>query len=90
MVFNKIDAYNPEPYDETDLMITRSKIHYSLEEWKSTWMSKLGDNSLFISAISKENLEDFRARVYNEVRKFIFNVFLIIIFFILIMKENLK
>jgi GTP-binding protein HflX len=69
MVFNKIDAYNPEPYDETDLMITRSKIHYSLEEWKSTWMSKLGDNSLFISAISKENLEDFRARVYNEVRK---------------------
>jgi GTP-binding protein HflX len=32
-------------------------------------MSKLGDNSLFISAINKENLEDFRARVYNEVRK---------------------
>jgi GTP-binding protein HflX len=32
-------------------------------------MSRLGDNSLFISAINKENLEDFRARVYNEVRK---------------------
>ncbi len=69
MVFNKIDAYSPEPYDETDLMVSRSKAHYSLEEWKSTWMSKLGDNSLFISAIKKENLEDFRARVYNEVRK---------------------
>ena len=69
MVFNKIDAYSPEPYDETDLMVSRSKAHYSLEEWKSTWMSKLGDNSLFISAINKENLEDFRARVYNEVRK---------------------
>ncbi|MGB1371053.1 MAG: GTPase HflX [Flavobacteriaceae bacterium] len=69
MVFNKIDAYSPEPYDETDLMVLRSKAHYSLEEWKSTWMSKLGDNSLFISAIKKENLEDFRARVYNEVRK---------------------
>ena len=69
MVFNKIDAYSPEPFDETDLMISRTKAHYSLEEWKSTWMSKLGDNSLFISAINKENLEDFRARVYNEVRK---------------------
>lgn len=69
MVFNKIDAYSPEPYDETDLMVSRSKAHYSLEEWKSTWMSKLGNNSLFISAINKENLEDFRARVYNEVRK---------------------
>ena len=69
MVFNKIDAYSPEPYDETDLIVSRSKAHYSLEEWKSTWMSKLGDNSLFISAINKENLEDFRARVYNEVRK---------------------
>ena len=69
MVFNKIDAYSPEPYDETDLMIPRTKANYSLDEWKSTWMSKLGDNSLFISAINKENLEDFRARVYNEVRK---------------------
>ena len=69
MVFNKIDAYSPEPFDETDLMISRTKVHYSLEEWKSTWMSKLGDNSLFISAINKENLDDFRARVYNEVRK---------------------
>ena len=69
MVFNKIDAYSPEPYDETDLIVSRSKAHYSLEEWKSTWMSKLGGNSLFISAINKENLEGFRARVYNEVRK---------------------
>ncbi len=69
MVFNKIDAYSPEPYDETDLIVSRSKAHYSLEEWKSTWMSKLGGNSLFISAINNENLEGFRARVYNEVRK---------------------
>ena len=69
MVFNKIDAYSPEPYDETDLIVSRSKAHYSLDEWKSTWMSKLGGNSLFISAINKENLEGFRARMYNEVRK---------------------
>ncbi|MGJ5642747.1 GTPase HflX [Formosa sp. S-31] len=69
MVFNKIDAYNPEPFDETDLEAERTSSNYSLEEWKRTWMSKLGDNALFISALNKENLEDFRKRVYNEVRE---------------------
>ena len=69
MVFNKIDADTPEPFDETDLMNPRTKAHYSLQEWKATWMSKIGDHSLFISALNKENLEDFRKRVYVEVRK---------------------
>jgi len=69
MVFNKIDAYNPAPFDETDLMNPRTKAHYSLQEWKATWMSKIGDQSIFISALNKENLEEFRKRVYNEVRK---------------------
>lgn len=69
MVFNKIDAYTPEPFDETDLVNPRTKAHYSLQEWKATWMSKIGDHSLFISALNKENLEDFRKRVYVEVRK---------------------
>ncbi|MFD1161594.1 GTPase HflX [Hwangdonia seohaensis] len=67
-VFNKIDAYKPEPFDPTDLEIERSSEHYSLEEWKKTWMNKLGDNALFISALNKENLEDFKKRVYDEVR----------------------
>ena len=69
MVFNKIDAYAPEPFDETDLTILRGKVHYSIKEWREKWMSKLGKKSLFISAINKENLEDFRKVVYNEVRK---------------------
>ena len=69
MVFNKIDAYNPERLDEDDLVTERTKAHYSLEEWKKTWMNKLGDKALFISALSKENLEDFKKRVYQEVRR---------------------
>ena len=69
MVFNKIDAFNPAPFDDTDLLTPRTKLHYSLEEWKATWMSKIGDQSLFISALNKENLEEFRKRVYDEVRK---------------------
>jgi GTPase len=69
MVFNKIDAYEAEPYDETDLIVERTKANYSLEEWEKTWMSKMGKNALFISAISKENLEDFKKRIYDEVRE---------------------
>ena len=69
MVFNKIDAYDPEPFDETDLITPRTKAHYSLQEWKATWMSTIGNQSLFISALNKENLEEFRKRVYDEVRK---------------------
>lgn len=69
MVFNKIDAYEAEPFDDTDLIAERTKANYSLQEWKNTWMSKIGDNALFISALNKENLEDFKKRVYDEVRK---------------------
>ncbi len=69
MVFNKIDAYQPEPIDEDDLDTEKTKRHYTLEEWKSTWMSKIGNNALFISAINKSNLEDFKKRVYDEVRE---------------------
>jgi GTP-binding protein HflX len=69
MVFNKIDAYEAEPFDDTDLIAERTKSNYSLQEWKNTWMAKIGDNALFISALNKENLEDFKKRVYDEVRK---------------------
>ena len=68
MVFNKIDAYEAEPLEADDLETERTEKHYSLEEWKSTWMSKLGNNALFISALNKQNLEDFKKRVYDEVR----------------------
>ena len=81
MVFNKIDVYEAEPFDETDLIAVRTKAHYSLNEWKKTWMNKIGNNALFISATNKENLEDFKARVYQEVRdihvtRFPYNEFL--------------
>ncbi|WP_370390197.1 GTPase HflX [uncultured Winogradskyella sp.] len=68
MVFNKIDAYQPEPLEENN-EDEPTKAHYTIEDWKRTWMSKLGDKALFISALNKENLEDFRKRVYKEVRK---------------------
>ncbi|WP_288985004.1 GTPase HflX [uncultured Flavobacterium sp.] len=70
MVFNKIDAYHPVYFDENDLSIEKTTKHYTLEEWKSTWMSKLGENNtLFISATNKQNFEEFREKVYEVVRE---------------------
>lgn len=68
MVFNKIDAYAPEMIEEDDLVTEKTSIHFTLEEWKRTWFHKIGDRALFISALNKENLDEFRKRVYNEVR----------------------
>ncbi|WP_179009320.1 GTPase HflX [Winogradskyella forsetii] len=69
MVFNKIDAYEPEPFDEDDLVEERTKANFTIEEWKKTWMSRLDGNALFISALNKENMDEFRKRVYQEVRE---------------------
>ena len=70
MVFNKIDAYQYLTIDEDDLITEKTKKHYTLEEWKQTWMSDVGEkNALFISAINKENIEEFRERVYEAVRQ---------------------
>ena len=70
MVFNKIDAYKHLTIDEDDLITEKTKKHYTLEEWKQTWMNNVGqENTLFISATNKENFEEFRERVYESVRQ---------------------
>ncbi|KAA2219156.1 MULTISPECIES: GTPase HflX [Maribacter] len=68
MVFNKIDQYTNEVIAEDDLMTEKTSRHFTIEEWKRTWMEKVGDRALFISALNKENLDEFRKRVYQEVR----------------------
>ena len=69
MVFNKIDAYKNEEYDETDLLVEYDEKNFTIEEWRKTWMSKLSDKVIFISATTKENIDDFKKIVYKEVRK---------------------
>ncbi|WP_339652930.1 GTPase HflX [uncultured Maribacter sp.] len=68
MVFNKIDQYEHETIDEDDLITERTGRHFTIADWKNTWMEKVGDRALFISALNKENLDEFRKRVYDEVR----------------------
>ncbi len=69
MVFNKIDVFKNEDFDETNLLDEYSEKNYTLEEWKQTWMAKMGDNVIFISATKKDNIDVFRNKVYSVVRK---------------------
>ena len=70
MVFNKIDAYTNQTIDADDLVTKRSKMHYTLEDWKKTWMQKMEENNtIFISALNKENLEEFKTKTYDLVKK---------------------
>ena len=70
MVFNKIDAYQHLIIEEDDLMTERTTKHYTLDEWKQTWMSNVGEkNALFISATEKENFEQFKEVIYEAVRE---------------------
>ncbi len=69
MVFNKIDQYTHETIDEDDLVTEKTKGHYTLDEWEKTWMSKMNNNCVFISALKKENINEFKAKVFDEVKK---------------------
>ncbi|MFT5078273.1 MAG: GTP-binding protein HflX [Planctomycetota bacterium] len=69
MVFNKIDAYEPETIDDDDLITEKTKAHYTLEDWKGTWMNTENNDAIFISATEKVNLENFRKMVYDKVRE---------------------
>ena len=69
MVFNMIDAYVHQTIDDDDLITEKTKVHFTLEELKRSWMSKMENNCVFISALHKQNLEDFKSKVYDEVKR---------------------
>lgn len=69
MVFNKIDNFKYETIDDDDLTTEKTKAHYSLKEWERTWISKLNNDCIFISALKKENLEDFKSLVFEKVKE---------------------
>jgi GTP-binding protein HflX len=50
-------------------MTEKTKAHYTLEEWKQTWMAKLNGDAIFISALNKENFNEFRKLVYDKVKE---------------------
>lgn len=68
LAFNKVDAFTYTPKDEDDLT-PKERENYSLDELKSTWMAKLQDNCIFISAKEHANLEEFKTLLYNKVKE---------------------
>ena len=68
MVFNKIDNFSYEKKDEDDLTPI-TKRNYSLDDWKKTWMAKSKYPSVFISALTKENYEELKKIIYNQVKE---------------------
>ena len=68
IIFNKIDAYTYVKKAEDDLT-PKTKENITLEELMKTWMAKLNDNCLFISAREKTNIDELKSVIYNKVRE---------------------
>ena len=68
IIFNKIDSYTWVEKDPDDLT-PATKENVTLDELKKTWMAKLNDSCLFISAKNKTNIDELRETLYNKVRE---------------------
>ena len=68
LIFNKIDAFTFTPKEEDDLT-PKSRENYSREELERSWMAKLGQNCLFVSAHTGDGIEGLRALLYDKVRE---------------------
>ena len=68
LVFNKIDAFTYKPKDEDDLT-PRTRENVSLEELKSTWMAKMNDNCVFISAKNAINIDELKQKIYEKAKE---------------------
>lgn len=68
IIFNKIDSYTWVEKDPDDLT-PATKENVTLDELKKTWMAKLNDSCLFISAKNKTNIDELRETIYNKVRE---------------------
>ena len=68
LVFNKIDAFSHVEKEEDDLT-PKTRQNRSLEELKQSWMSKLNENAIFISAKEKNNIEELKSLIYEKARE---------------------
>ena len=68
MVFNKIDQFSYVEKDADDLT-PRTRENVSLEELRRTWMARMGENCVFISAKNKENIEELKRLLYTKAKE---------------------
>ena len=67
VVFNKIDNFSYVPKEEDDLTPMQRE-NYSLSDLQKTWMARLGEDAIFISARNKENIDALRALLYDRIK----------------------
>ena len=67
-LFNKIDAFSYVQKDADDLTPMKRE-NYSLEDLKKTWMAKMNNNCIFISAHEKTNIEELKEVLYQKVKE---------------------
>lgn len=67
VVFNKIDNFTYTPKEEDDLTPMQRE-NYSLKDLQKTWMARLGEDCIFISARNKENIDALRALMYDRIK----------------------
>jgi GTP-binding protein HflX len=68
LVFNKIDAFSYTPKDEDDLT-PRTRENISLDELKQSWMAKMNDNCVFISAKKNINIDELKQKLYERAKE---------------------
>jgi len=68
LIFNKIDAYRFTKKEEDDLT-EKTTENISLEELRETWMGKLKNDCIFVSATQKENVETLRELLYKKIKQ---------------------
>lgn len=68
VVFNKIDAFEYDAKDEDDLT-PKNKHNLSLDDLQQSWMSKLKENCIFISAKERVNIDELKTLIYNKVKE---------------------
>lgn len=68
MVFNKIDAFKYKPKDADDLSPVKRE-NLSLDDLRATWMARLNDNCIFISAKTGENIDELKSKLYEMAKE---------------------
>lgn len=68
VVFNKIDAFTYKPKDDDDLT-PRTRENISLDELKATWMAKMNDECVFISAKEQINIDELKNKIYEKAKE---------------------
>ncbi|MGI5834340.1 MAG: GTPase HflX [Bacteroidales bacterium] len=68
LVFNKIDAYSFVPKEESDLSPELPE-NRTLEALQASWMSKMQDNCLFVSAVERTNIDNLKQLLYDKVKE---------------------